>query len=68
MKEESILFRTDGTTKQWLADESAASGRSVTFLVQHAVDMWRRRLIRERQTRAKKAVTLAGKTQNKKVG
>ena len=45
--------RFDVTVYDWLRAESEASGRSITWLVEHSVKLWRSRLERERRQRAK---------------
>jgi hypothetical protein len=55
-----ILWRCDPEIKQWLQTESDASGRSVTWLIEHAVNLWKKRLMRDRDARKKKAESIAG--------
>lgn len=52
---EQILWRCDPDMKAWLTEESERSGRSVTWLIQHAVGMWRRRLERQRHGRVSRS-------------
>lgn len=50
-----VLFRTSPGTKAWLDSESERSGRSVQWLLEHAVQLWRNRLESDRKRRAAKA-------------
>jgi hypothetical protein len=50
-KECQVLWRCDPELKAFLDAESAASGRSVTWLMAHAVGMWKKRLERQRKNR-----------------
>lgn len=47
-----LLLRLDSQNAEWLDKESEASGRSKGWLINHALDMWRRRLQRDRERRA----------------
>lgn len=46
-----VLHTMTEDTKTWLESESQSSGRSVSWLIEHAVEMWRKRLTVERSKR-----------------
>ena len=46
-----MLVRFDPDLHAWLLSESEASGRSATWLVEHACQLWRKRIERERKKR-----------------
>lgn len=39
-----VLHTIDRDVKRWLEEESARSGRSESWLIEHAVKLWRKRL------------------------
>jgi hypothetical protein len=52
-----VMWRADPELRDWLQQESDDSGRSVQWLITHAVELWRKRLLRNRSS----AVSKAGK-------
>ena len=44
-----VLWRTDPEIRDWLKRESESSGRPVTWLVNHAVELWKDRLEKSRK-------------------
>ena len=48
-----MLVRMDPAVHAWINRESAASGRSATWLVEHACKLWMNRIERSRSQRAK---------------
>jgi len=46
-----VNWRATPEVKQFLEDEAERSGRPAQWLINHSVDMWRRRLLRERERR-----------------
>jgi len=51
----SVNHYIDEDLDDWLVKESAASGRSKNWLVEHAVKLWRRRLEYSRRQSAQRA-------------
>ena len=49
-----VLHTITEEAKVWLEAESQSSGRSVSWLIEHAVDMWRKRLEGQRKQRQKR--------------
>lgn len=48
-KQVQVLWRTDVEMREWLKAESVASGRPVTWLINHAVGLWKDRLEKSRK-------------------
>lgn len=45
-----VLWRTDPEIRDWLKRESKSSGRPVTWLINHAVVLWKERLEKSRKS------------------
>ncbi len=45
-----VLVRIQPDLKSWLEEESKRSGRSMTWLVNHALNLWRDRLEKSRKS------------------
>lgn len=59
---QQILFRMRNDLVEFIDAEKNASGRSRAWLIEHAVEIWRRRLDRERANRDRLRTARKGKT------
>jgi len=56
-----FMMRFDPEIKAWLDSESEKSGRSLTWLVEHAVQLWKNRLEVQRQKQQDRSLANASR-------